>query len=307
MIRIRTGCRLHFGLIAPVPVPGWDRVYGGIGLMLEKPGFDIQVSLAERNEVTGPDRAAVLPLLERLSVEHQRCFQCEVLQAIPSHVGLGSGTQRALAVHAAVRELLRLLPLTAEEAAMASGRGKRSAIGTYGFYQGGFLYDLGRSEKAPGTIASLEQRVAFPGEWPIILGIPKDAAGPSGEVERKHFTELPTPDLRLVRRLKELVEMVILPSIVGKQIEPFAEGLLEYNQLAGEFFTTVQGGTYSTPRIAQQVQMLRALGVTAVGQSSWGPVVYGVCDSDSQAEEVLGKLKMQELGSEWMIAKAKNQ
>ena len=70
----------------------------------------------------------------------------------------------------------------------------------------------------------------------------------------------------------------------------FGDALHEYNRLAGEPFAADQGGAYASPAIAATVAKLRALGVKASGQSSWGPTVFGICASAAQAESVRERL-----------------
>jgi beta-ribofuranosylaminobenzene 5'-phosphate synthase len=56
-------------------------------------------------------------------------------------------------------------------------------------------------------------------------------------------------------------------------------------------FATEQGGVFH-PRAAPLVDALVALGVPAVGQSSWGPTVYGIVDGPDVATEVADRLRV---------------
>src|SRR5436853_324142 len=51
-----------------------------------------------------------------------------------------------------------------------------------------------------------------------------------------------------------------------------------------------RGGVFH-PRAAPVVDALHALGVGAVGQSSWGPAVYGIIDGPERAAEVADRLR----------------
>lgn len=55
-------------------------------------------------------------------------------------------------------------------------------------------------------------------------------------------------------------------------------------------FAAQQGGVFH-PRAAPVVEALQALGVGAVGQSSWGPAVYGIVESPERAAEVADRLR----------------
>ena len=55
-------------------------------------------------------------------------------------------------------------------------------------------------------------------------------------------------------------------------------------------FAARQGGVFH-PRAAPVVEALLALGVGAVGQSSWGPSVYGIVESAERAFDVADGLR----------------
>ena len=111
-----------------------------------------------------------------------------VLEAIPSHAGLGSGTKLALAVTAALSALAGQSP---DPAAMArtAGRGARSAVGLWTFALGGFVVEGGRR---PGVDAPapLLTRHAMPDEWRCVLVIPAAEPGLSGGPEEAAFADL---------------------------------------------------------------------------------------------------------------------
>jgi beta-ribofuranosylaminobenzene 5'-phosphate synthase len=55
-------------------------------------------------------------------------------------------------------------------------------------------------------------------------------------------------------------------------------------------FAAQQGGVFH-PRAAPLVDALLSLGVAAVGQSSWGPAVYGIVGSPERAGAVADRLR----------------
>ena len=77
-----------------------------------------------------------------------------VVEAIPPHVGLGSGTKLALAVTAALAALAGQTP-EPETIARAAGRGARSAVGLWTFVLGGLVVEGGRRPgvERPGPAA----------------------------------------------------------------------------------------------------------------------------------------------------------
>ena len=108
MIRVRAPSRLHFGLFslaAAPPRPNIDgepvlpaRRFGGLGLMIEEPGLVLTAEPSAEWSASGPSPERVLEFAAALSGEEFKPMRIAVEHAPPSHVGLGTGTQLALAV-----------------------------------------------------------------------------------------------------------------------------------------------------------------------------------------------------------------
>jgi predicted sugar kinase len=96
----------------------------------------------------------------------------------------------------------------------------------------------------------------------------------------------PAVQTRHVEGLCRLTLLGLLPALAGRNLPAFGEALEEFNRRAGEPFAASQGGEYAGPAVAEAVAFLRRQGVRAVGQSSWGPTVFGVTDGTTKAEEV---------------------
>src|SRR5512135_3635324 len=107
-LMVDTPARLHLGLIDMNGNLG--RLYGSLGAAIERPNLVLE---AER--LPGPDNLLVEgPESQRVQGYAQRFLahrplsgrlRLAVHSAIPAHVGLGSGTQAALAVGAALHGL----------------------------------------------------------------------------------------------------------------------------------------------------------------------------------------------------------
>jgi len=84
------------------------REFGSIGVALDEIATRLSVSYAKQFVVTGPSsqRAEkwVHILCQILQVSDQ--LQIEIETAIPEHVGLGSGTQMALAIGSALMHFM---------------------------------------------------------------------------------------------------------------------------------------------------------------------------------------------------------
>ncbi len=220
----------------------------------------------------------------------------ELWSAIPSHQGLGAGTQLGMAVATA---LARLAdddndPLTL---ARRVGRGARSAIGIHGFECGGFLVDAGKDREE--AIGRLETRVDVPGGWRFLLINPPGAAsGLSGSTESAALSRLPGTSPAMTERLRHLAQNEMLPALTSGACDRFGEALFEFGQLVGDYFRPIQGGTYSTERASELVDWIRRRGFRGVAQTSWGPTLAVCCADQESAELLREKLQAEPAWSE---------
>ena len=211
------------------------------------------------------------------------------ISPLPRHVGLGSGTQLAFGTAVGLSTFFHQTIPSPGEIAAVMGRAGRSAIGSYGFFQGGFLVDRGIGQD--DTIAPLDLRLEFPHQWPIVLALPVDQQGLSGQPETKAFQQIqPTsPDCR--KKMIERVRGQIVPALAASDYDSFAEALYEYGYGAGDHFSGIQDGPYNGPAATRMVRKIRELGVTATGQSSWGPCIFAIARDDEQARTLIDVLQ----------------
>ena len=192
-VRVEAPARLHMGMLdASGDGP---RRFGGLGVAVSRPAVVVEASASDELTVEGPDAERALAVAQRCRDALGRAAgaRVRVLEAIPAHAGLGSGTKLALAVTAA---LSALAGQSADPAAMArtAGRGARSAVGLWTFALGGFVVEGG---VRPGVAqpAPLLMRHAMPDEWRCVLVIPAAEPGLSGGAEAAAFADLrPDPD-----------------------------------------------------------------------------------------------------------------
>ena len=102
----------------------------------------LKLAPARTFQASGPERERALRYLQRLlqSCGINAAYRLHIEEAIPSHAGLGSGTQLALAVGSALAAL-EGLALDLREIATRLGRGARSGIGIVTFQHGGVVLD----------------------------------------------------------------------------------------------------------------------------------------------------------------------
>lgn len=272
---IRTAARLHFGLW------GWgcagEREFGGVGMMIRQPELAVRFTNCSRFETSGAYSSRIREVanqcVQAWRIDGLPNCRIETLASPPQHAGFGVGTQLSLCVAAGLARWISEKGLTPLELALAAKRGLRSAIGTHGFGRGGLLIDAGKRQAEP--VGELAARVAVSEQWRVLLITPRGKSGIEGEQERTAFANLPPVEPQTTQDLKRLAFEQIAPACESGDFARFAEAIYQYGRLAGECFATVQGGAYCSIEVAQTVERLRGMGVIGVGQSSWGPTVFG--------------------------------
>ena len=301
-LRITAPSRLHFGLIAAGVGPG--RRYGGAGVMIAPPSLELQLKPAEAFSAIGPAADRVREFAQRWSVFQGResLPLCRIsVERLPAmHAGLGVGTQLGLSVAKILNAFEGVETEVPAMLAASVGRGERSAVGTYGFFGGGLIAEQGK-KKSDG-LAPLEDRVALPPAWRWVLVRPENAAGLSGDAERQVFSTLQAPQPASGDTLRHLLQHRLLPAARAGDFDSFSRALYEFGYQSGMSFAPIQGGPYNGPRLANLVTSIRSLGAIGVGQSSWGPTLFALCENADRAAELVAELRPQADGAELLIA-----
>jgi beta-ribofuranosylaminobenzene 5'-phosphate synthase len=278
---VETPARLHFGVLDLRGERG--RWFGGIGAAAPAPTTLVSICASQTLQVEGVDAERAAVFARRFMSHHgvRGGARVRVHHALPPHAGLGSGTQLALAVARGLAEVHGIEP-DVPQLARAVGRGRRSAIGMWTFAGGGLVVEGGRHAHR-GDAGPLLTRLAFPASWRCVVAVPEAASGLSGADEAAAFDRLPAPSDREVERVAHLVLMVLLPALADADIEAFGTALTQMQEATGRWFAPVQGGTFAPGPSEMLVRRMRESGAAGVGQSSWGPAVYGIVAGDSAA------------------------
>jgi len=286
---VEAPARLHFGVLDLRGSLG--RWFGGIGAAAPGPTLCLSASHAPTLQVSGAgsDRAAdfARKCLDHYGVDAGA--QLHVERPLPEHAGLGSGTQLALAVARALAEL-HGITADASELACVTGRGRRSAIGTWTFACGGLVVEGGHQRDAPG-VAPLLARLPFPPSWRCVVAVPNPSRGMSGDEEAAAFAGLPPPPDRDVERVAHLVLMGMLPALADGDIVSFGSALTTIQTITGRWFAQAQGGTFASGSSEELVRRLADWGAAGVGQSSWGPAVYAIVEGEDAGQRLADRAR----------------
>jgi beta-RFAP synthase len=272
------------------------RWFGGIGASVSSPALLLSASRASAVTVEGEDADRGDEFARRFMHHHgiEGGARIHVHRSLPPHAGLGSGTQLALAVARALAEIYGC-PSEPPELARVVGRARRSAVGTWTFAGGGLVVEGGRR---PGRdeCGPLIARLQCPPTWRCVVAVPDGPPGISGAEEADAFARLKKPPERDVERVAHLVLMTLLPALADGDLESFGRALTEMQQMTGQWFAEEQGGTFAPGPSRDLVRRLADWGAAGVGQSSWGPAVYGIVDG-ADAGRRLAERAREALGS----------
>ncbi len=280
MLRIKTPSRIHMTLIDLNGSIG--RVDGGVGITLEEPSIDITAEKSDIVEVIGdPD------LKDRMAKACEmvcpgKGIAINIERSYWNHIGLGSGTQAALAAGTAISKLYGL-DISPRDIAIKVGRGGTSGIGIGSFEKGGFLLDGGHrmisknaflpSSYSKGVPpAPLLLNYDFP-DWDIVLAIPP-TKGAYDIYEKDIFAnECPIP-IKEVEKISHIILMQMLPAILEKDLETFGKAINSIQEIGfKKRELDHQWGTRELMRV------MREAGSPCAGMSSFGPTVYAITDS----------------------------
>jgi beta-ribofuranosylaminobenzene 5'-phosphate synthase len=281
---VEAAARLHFGVLDLRGSLG--RRFGGLGAAVPHPSLLLEARRASTVTAQGPDSSRAAEFARRFLAFHGLDGGAHVIvhRGIPAHSGLGSGTQLGLAVARALAELFEA-PSDPAMLARAVERGRRSAIGTWTFALGGFIVEGGR-RTGSDAIAPLLARYEVPEGWRCVIAIPPGNPGLSGDAEAAAFDQLPSPPEAEVEWVAHTVLMKLLPALVEADLAGFGSALTEVQRVTGAWFAPAQGGVFAPGQGAELIRRMAQWGAEGVGQSSWGPAVYGIVEGSERSRDL---------------------
>ncbi len=291
-VTVSAGARLHVGFQNLSLAR--QRLYGGIGVGLAEPR--VTVTAGPANAIEASDSLLEKYARQAVDVLGVPGVEIAIEQRLPRHVGLGSGTQLALSVLEATARAYDQEPRSREHAP-AMGRGGRSGVGVATFEGGGFVVDAGHPTNrftteppAEGdwTVPPVVARHTLPADWRFLVVVPDTEPGRSGDEEDASMRAVvERADPAIADEIAGVVTRKLLPAAAEGRLEAFGEAIAEIGRKNGAWYADAQGGVFRPPA-GELVEALEGCPVlSGVGQSSWGPVVYGVTDA-AHADEAAG-------------------
>jgi beta-RFAP synthase len=261
-----------------------------MGLALAQPRCVLRIEKAAGLEVAGANAERIEYLAARVhrALELKPRARITVDETIPEHVGLGSGTQLALALAAGIARQRGIdQPIAALCALM--GRARRSGVGFHLFQRGGFVVEGGHAAETRSAEAEappLLARHEFPDDWRIVVALPSSTRTVSGEAEEEAFRNLRPAEDATVDRIARTVLTRLMPALVEHDLPAFGRALSETQEMIGGCFRSVQEGDFhpGAVRLAGRLKEAQACGV---GQSSWGPAIYAFAADDKEESRLL--------------------
>ncbi len=304
---IKTPARLHLGLIDLNGDLG--RMFGGIGVGIDRPNVVVEAEKSERLTIEGKEIILVTDLANRFFTSYNLHPKAHIIvrDTIPAHIGLGSGTQLSLAVAVALARLYNV-QASIQELTVIMNRARRTGVGTAIFEKGGFVVDGGKNTAENAPFPSLIYRQPFPSEWRFVVAIPNLIEGLSNSQENHAFEKLSKMLAEDVGKICRLTMIKLLPALAEIDIRNFGEAMTGIQEIIGGYFAQVQGGKFTRADVAECIDFMKETGAYGVGQSSWGPTLYGVVKKE-EAKPALKKIRAyleKDVGGKAFIAKANN-
>jgi beta-RFAP synthase len=313
-VKVTTSARLHLGFLDLNGDLG--RLYGSIGVTIKAPITKLTIEDHDDlviGEMDDQSRKRISSFLKAFSSHFKTPPRgiINLVNHIPEHKGLGSGSQLGLALATALTRICNISENNHTLARIA-GRGLRSGIGITSFERGGFIIDGGKRivngkkqcDDPPGVLL----RYNFPPSWHFVVVIPEKKVGLSGEQEKEAMGYV-SPSRRISEEICRLTMMQLIPALVEEDIEKFGDAVSEIDIRTGTFFKPVQGGIYSEKSSYSIIRHMIESGAAGAGQSSWGPAVYGLAHKNEApllAERMKDFLEKKNITGDVIITQPRN-
>jgi beta-ribofuranosylaminobenzene 5'-phosphate synthase len=286
MLKIAVPARIHITLI-DLGKAGYRR-NGGIGFCVDHPVASFFYELSKDVDLSelvgaGFQRSEVARLEELIVVMREEIGGTGLILKsvdVPGrHVGLGVGTATAISAMEAFC-IMHKIDISQREIVRYSGRGGASGIGVHGYFDGGFIFDIGR--KFDDRKIKSSDDVVTPTELPLALvktrmpewkiGIFRNRVHNAVplSLERSLFEKiLPLPDDEVFKTAYHAI-FGALAGVVDHDFDAFCAAVNELQECAWKRAELAIHGALMT----DDIKRLKHLGCDAVGMTSVGPTLF---------------------------------
>ncbi len=288
IIKVTSPARIHLGFLETDE--NSQRKFGSLGLAISNFENIFKIENSTKNIVVCEDDKIkkniykIIKVFEKFE-EIKKC-KITVIKKIPTHIGLGSGTQQNLTVGHLISEFNNL-DISVKEISELLNRGKRSGIGVETFTSGGFIVDSGKKSRTlPLKIFSTK----WPKEWKIILITISKKKGLFGKDENKVFKNLKKNPRSFVEENCYATLMKIIPGILERDFLSFSEGIQTIQDNMSNFFYGLKN-EYGNKNLTQIFSYLKKQSYIGFGQSSWGPTGFVFCENKKNGDFLIKDIK----------------
>lgn len=289
-MKLFSPARIHLGFLElDQTLP---RFFGSIGLTVSNFSFEVHISKSKNLSIVTEHKNLKKKTIEiflKFKKKYNVKFcKINIKKIIPSHVGLGSGTQFSLTIGYLISKLNNL-NISIDEIALFLNRGNRSGIGVQSFKQGGFTVDIGK-KKGTNNLPLKLMNIKWPRDWKIILLFDLKGKNIFGENEIKKFKEVNKRYRSSFNYNYSTLFLKILPGIIEKDFKNFAEGIQLIQSNMSEIFYK-NSKKFSSRDINYIFDYLRTKKITGFGQSSWGPTGFIFCENSKKRNQLLNSIE----------------
>ena len=289
-MKLFSPARIHLGFLElDQTLP---RFFGSIGLTVSDFCFEVQISKSKNLSIVTEDKN-LKKKAQEIFLKFKKKYNvnfCKIIikKIIPSHVGLGSGTQFSLTIGYLISKLNNL-DVSIDEIAMFLNRGNRSGIGVQSFKQGGFTIDIGK-KKGSNNLPLKLMNIKWPQDWKIILLFDLKGDNVFGKNEINKFKEVTNRFRSKYNYNYSTLFLKILPGIIERDFKSFTEGIQLIQSNMSEIFYK-NSKKFSSKNINYIFDYLENKKITGYGQSSWGPTGFIFCENSKKRNQLLNSIE----------------
>lgn len=285
--------RIHITLLGMND--GGYRINGGVGFAVSGLHCCVSATCSPQFQVidvrSNKDHQLEKQLINLLAGEKERLrlphpISLTISGGMPSHYGFGSGT----AIRLASLEALHILndsPVSQPDLISASKRGGTSGIGIHTYFDGGFVFDIGKPNKGhqhlPSGLVHPDQTPLCLGrqdmpDWNIGICIPTQIRPKTQQEELEFFGRTcPIKDDDVYETLYH-VAYGLYPAVIEGDKDTFCRALRAIQSSAWKKAERQEYGD-DLLRLEKQIY---DLGADAVAMSSLGPALFFLADDVGQ-------------------------